>query len=366
MRVVHVWWAFAYGGIETMLVNIANVQAHEGADVSVIILNEIQEDSLINAFSPAVRVISMHRKLHSNSLMVIWRFNRLLRKLNPDVIHLHGSELYRMLWSRRLSHAACVTLHALPRGAVRHGGALRPVLPLLDMKVGGNVACINEIPRVFSISKAVRDELLEKYGVDSTVVSNGIITSKFVPHFTEIISNPFRIVQVSRLDHDKKGQDLLVEAVARMQEDVEVDFIGDGSSMDYLKQLTKDLHVEHRIHFLGSRTQQYIAENLCQYDLFVQPSRYEGFGLTVAEAMAANVPVLVSAGQGPAEVTCGNRYGWVFENGNVDDLAEKIKYIMEHYAEASDKAEQARQYVIDTYDVAVTAKRYLEEYQTFS
>lgn len=116
------------------------------------------------------------------------------------------------------------------------------------------------------------------------------------------------------------------------------------------------------MHFLGKQTQEYIARHLCEYDLFVQPSRYEGFGLTVAEAMAAQVPVLVSAGQGPAEVICGNKYGWVFENGNIDDLACMIGHIQRHYADAFDKAQKARQYVMETYDVAVTAKKYLAAY----
>ncbi|MBO5059186.1 MAG: glycosyltransferase family 4 protein [Prevotella sp.] len=365
MKVVHIWWSLDYGGIETMLVNIANKQSEEGADVSVVIIDEIKAEALLHAFFPSVRVVSLKRKRHSKSPLPYLRLNYLLWKMHPDVVHLHGSCLYRAIWSRRLSHAACVTLHDLPRGAVRHDGALRLVLPFLDMKIGGNVACINEIPHVFAISKAVRDELSDKYGVNSTVVSNGIITSKFAVRSIKTVSKPFRIVQVSRLEHDKKGQDLLIQAVARMREDVEVDFIGVGSSMDYLQQLAKKLKVESRIHFLGSKTQQYIADNLCQYDLFVQPSRYEGFGLTVTEAMAANIPVLVSAGQGPAEVTCGSKYGWVFENGSVKDLAKNIEYVMNHYVEASEKVVQARQYVIGTYDVAVTARKYMEEYKIF-
>ena len=101
---------------------------------------------------------------------------------------------------------------------------------------------------------------------------------------------------------------------------------------------------------------------MADYDLFVQPSRWEGFGLTVAEAMAAKVPVIVSEGQGPAEVTCGNLYGWTFENGNADDLAAKIKYIFDNYNEAMDKANSALSYVQHTYDVSVTARKYLDNY----
>lgn len=103
---------------------------------------------------------------------------------------------------------------------------------------------------------------------------------------------------------------------------------------------------------------------MCNYDLFVQPSRFEGFGLTVAEAMAAEVPVLVSSGDGPAEITCRDKYGWVFSNGDIDNLIYKIKYINNNYVKAIDKAKLARNYVIENYDVSVTARKYLNEYKT--
>ena len=86
----------------------------------------------------------------------------------------------------------------------------------------------------------------------------------------------------------------------------------------------------------------------------------------MAEAMAAEVPVLVSSGQGPAEVTCGDKYGWVFENGNVDDLVDKIKYIFDNYDEAMEKANIALSYVQNTYDVSVTARKYLDLYRMYS
>ena len=116
------------------------------------------------------------------------------------------------------------------------------------------------------------------------------------------------------------------------------------------------------VHVCIIKPQPYIVEHMADYDFFVQPSRWEGFGLTVAEAMAAKVLVLFSEGQGPAEVTCGYFYGWIFENGNANDLAAKIKYIYDNYDEAMDKANSALNYVHNTYDVSVTAKKNLDLY----
>lgn len=363
MKVTHIVWSLTLGGIETMLVNIANAQQALVTEVSVVIVNDLYDESLLRAFNPGIEIVFLHRKRHSKNPWFIVKCQQVLKRLNPDVIHLHHSRLFGILLGRRLSREACVTLHALPTGSVRRGGWLSKIFPIINVLQPGNVGYIDQVPCVFAISEAVQEALQKKYGVSSVVVNNGIITSNFHIRPLRPAQQPLRIVQVSRLDHDKKGQDLLIEATARMKGMFAVDFIGDGNSLEYLQSLTERLGVSSNVRFLGKQTQAYIAENLCQYDLFVQPSRYEGFGLTVAEAMAAQVPVLVSAGQGPAEVTCGDTYGWTFENGSVDDLVRVLTYIQAHYQEALDKVQQARRYVIATYDVSVTAKKYLEEYK---
>lgn len=361
MKVTHVFWSLGLGGIETMLVNIANEQAKAGAQVSVVIINELVERSLVDALSPHVAFVCLNRRLQSRSLAFVYRLNQTLDRLKPDAIHLHDSRLFRLLRGK-YSRVACSTLHDLPTGSVRRvwPASLIP-FAYLTLK-NSNVVNIDEVPRVFAISNSVRQALYDGYGVESTVVYNGIATSRFVQRPDAMPESRLRIVMVSRLEYKKKGQDLLVRAAAMQQGAVTVDFIGSGSDLEYLKSLTVELHAGEYVRFLGKRTQDYVAAHLADYDLLVQPSRWEGFALTVAEAMAAGVPVLVSTGQGPAEVTRGDRYGWLFANGDVRDLERRIAFIKEHYAEAMAKAREAKVYVRDTYDVSVTARAYLREY----
>lgn len=361
MKVVHIFWGLSYGGIETMLVNIANAQTADGAEVHVIVINDLYKEELIRAFDDEVIVHLLHRKYKSKGIGFIFRLNRVLMEIKPDAIHLHGSSIYTFLWRKHLSRVAFATLHALPTGSVRRGGLLGRVFPFLFSS--GNVYYIDKVKQVFAISEAVKDELWRNYGIKSTVVYNGILTDKFRLREGRIPKDSLRIVMVSRLEHDKKGQDLIIEAAVKLNGLVHLDLIGEGSSREFLESLVKKLHAENIVSFLGVKPQPYIADHLANYDLFVQPSRWEGFGLTVAEAMAAGVPVLVSSGQGPAEVTCGDKYGWVFENGNVDDLVDKIKYLFDNYNEAMEKANIALSYVQNTYDVSVTARKYLDLYR---
>lgn len=347
MKVAHIFWSLSFGGIETMMINIANAQALLNADVHIVLLNNLYEEELLKKIDKRVTVHLINRKAGSKGVSFIFRLNRLLEKMAPDAIHLHLSKFYKLIWSEKL----------------RRGDILLRLFPFFSLKDTGNVVFIDQIPKVFAISEAVKDELLQKYGINSAVVNNGIMTRSFKHRSSKKPGEQLSVIMVSRLEHEKKGQDLLIRAAAALQGKIHVTFVGDGSSRMFLEQLAIELKADQWISFLGSRTQAYIAEHLCEYDLFVQPSRREGFGLTVAEAMASKVPVLVSNGQGPAEVTCGDKYGWLFENGDSDKLMEQIDYIVKHYDEALIKAEKALQYVCDIYDVSVTARMYLKLYK---
>lgn len=365
MKITHLYWSLTYGGIETMLINIANAQVYQGEEVSVIIINDLCEDTLIKSLDSRVSFYKLGRKTGSKNISFIIKLNSLLGKLRPDIIHMHSPDIARIILRRKFIQKSCATIHSLPYGPINSSNIFKEIMRKLrgTKRVKSNVECLNKIPYIFSISSAVKQMLIDNYGINSVVVPNGIITKHFTMSNFLIPHTPFRIVMVSRLEHEEKGQDLLIEAAARLKGSITIDFIGVGPSMEYLKELTHNLCADNYIHFLGKQTQDYIASHLANYDMFIQPSRWEGFGLTVAEAMSARVPVLVSSDQGPAEVTCGNKYGWIFKNGDVNDLTNKISYIINHYNEAIQKAESASQYVRDTYDVAVTAQRYIKEYK---
>ncbi len=366
IKVAHIVWSLTYGGIETMLVNIANSQVKAGAEVHVVLINNLFDQDLIDKFSKQVTIHNLHRARGSYSPLFVFKLNALLLKLSPDAIHMHTSCFIKALCFKRLRRVACSTLHALPHGKLRRPGLLSRLLPIIDITMDSNVTFIDEVPRVYAISQSVCDELKRNYGVDSKVIANGIYVRNFDVRDASDAHKPMRAVQVSRLIHETKGQDLLIRAVHKMNGRLTVDFIGSGESLDYLKSLAEELNVSHLVNFLGLKPQAYIAKHLHDYDIFVQPSRFEGFGLTVAEAMAAKLPALVSSGQGPEEVIQGAKYGWVFNNGDADDLVAGLEYIARHYGQAVQKAEQAYNYVINTYDVSVTAQSYLNEYTTFT
>lgn len=344
MRIVHIVWSFRFGGIETMLVNIINEQLKLNNDVHLIIIEDSAiEPTLLKSFDKRIKIHYAHRKEGGSLIFPVLYLNLLLLRLNPNIIHIHSSSMYRIIIVPWLKKVVNSTLHALPN------------------KV--NTVAIKDVPRVFAISDSVSYYLKNKYGINSIVNPNGIHPEKIKKKVGH--NNILQIVQVSRLQHENKGQHILLEAGAMLRErgykNFKITFIGDGESRDFLENKVKTLNLENYVEFLGKKEQTYIFEHLCDYDLFVQPSIYEGFGLTIVEAMAAKLPVIVSSGQGPEEVIDYGKYGYVFENGNSSACADKIEIFLKHENDPL-QVEKAYQRVLDLYDIKVTVNTYMNNY----
>jgi glycosyltransferase involved in cell wall biosynthesis len=136
--------------------------------------------------------------------------------------------------------------------------------------------------------------------------------------------------------HEKKGQDILIKAISTLvskypAQDVSLDFIGDGPSSDYLQALARELKIESRLRFAGNKDRHWIKKNLSRYHILVQPSRFEGFGLTIVEGIAAGLPTIASDIDGPREILGPYDSCYLFAKDNEEDLAKRLSNIINTY-----------------------------------
>ena len=183
-----------------------------------------------------------------------------------------------------------------------------------------------------AISKAVEQECKNVSLKNIVQIDNGVDLSKFNNYHSNTNQNKdfLKIINVARIQLPKKGQDILIKALNECKKrgiKFSCDFVGgiddvDIDSFNYLKSLVKEYNLENEIRFLGNRTD--IAELLQQSDLFILPSRFEGFGLVILEAMASGLPVIATNIDGPKEIITNGVNGLLFENENHIDLADNI------------------------------------------
>jgi glycosyltransferase involved in cell wall biosynthesis len=105
----------------------------------------------------------------------------------------------------------------------------------------------------------------------------------------------------------------------------ELFIVGDGNRKKELQDLARKLNIYEKVFFLG-RT-QYIKEFLSLIDLFVLPSKYEGFGLVLLEAMNAKKPLLAPNNSSIPEVV-GLEFPGLFKTGSVQELLGKIELVI--------------------------------------
>jgi glycosyltransferase involved in cell wall biosynthesis len=121
---------------------------------------------------------------------------------------------------------------------------------------------------------------------------------------------PF-IVTAGRLEH-QKGHDILLKAFASSDRArrLHLVILGRGSLENHFKRQAAELGVADRTHFMGFTANPWAW--ISKADLFVLPSRWEGFPSVAAEALACGAPVLVTACDfGPREVVEHGESGWV-------------------------------------------------------
>lgn len=345
MRILHIFFSFPVGGAESMLVDIMNKQVVEN-EVGLCVINNYYSTELLTKLDKKIEIILMNRVEGRKSLWDLVKLNRLVWHFKPQIIHSHQSKVILFLPVSKLMKRVC-TIHDnnLPNKGIKQYDAL------------------------YVISRSVRDELLGKGLTNVTLIYNGIdLGTIAVADGNATPAEPFKLVQVARLEHTKKGQHILIEALSILKKKygsprISLDFIGEGSSLNHLSELVARYGLEKEVRFLGLQSRSYIYSHLRNYDLLVHPSLYEGFGLTVAEAMAASIPVLVSDSGGPAEVINQGEAGFMFQLGDPADLADKLYWLICHPNERKEMAVKGREYVVNHFSIDNTVSQYAAAYE---
>ena len=344
MKIVHCIFSFNTGGAETMLIDIVNEQI-KTQEVTVVIVNHIYHKELIAQLDKKIRLIFIGRKPHSYSILPLLRLNWILFRLHPDIIHLHNYAMSRIIFPLMPSKLF-LTVH--------------------DLHI--SLKYVKDKTNLIAISNAVKDDISSKGNYKIYTIPNGINFERIEKRSNSgILNEKFRIVQVANLIMNKKGQDILINAISILKKrnikNIEVSFIGTGNDIHILKQMADNLGVSEQIHFLGIKDRQYIYSHLKEYDLMCHPARYEGFGLCIAEGIAAMLPILVSDEGGPYEIIKQGRLGYAFQSGNAVDCADKIEYILKNYNDAVKLTFPAYEHAMQHYSIKRMVKKYTQSYK---
>ena len=364
VRVAHVLYRFAIGGLENGLVNLINGLDESNYEHHVISLDEHDPAFLARLRTSNWEVHDL-RKRPGQDPAVWGRMWRALRAIEPDVLHTRNLNSLEM---------QLVGVAAGVRGRVHgeHGwdvqdldGRVRRYRVL--RRVVGSV-----VGRFVALSRDLERYLVDAVGIPAHKVLqiyNGVDCERFQPA-TRSGSDNLVIGTVGRMQAVKNQPMLceaylaLAEARPELAERVRLRLVGDGPLKEQCRRIMDEAGMGDRLDLPGA-SDNVVAE-LQRLDVFVLPSRAEGISNTILEAMATGLPVVATAVGGNPELVEHGRSGFLVESENPRGLAEAITRYLDEADLRARHGRRGRTLVEERFSLRRMIQDYDDIYQQMS
>jgi len=284
-----------------------------------------------------------------------------------DIIHCHfgpnGLRGVRLLELGAIKGKIVTTFHGYD---IRRGIQKGPDY-YAELKKNGDV--------FLSISPYNKRHLLA-FGFDSNKIFDhpvGIDTLRFISHWESELHRKHddhrtvRILTVARLVPEK-GLEYGIRSIKEILKrnssaQIQYNIVGDGEQKSQLEKLTRTLNLTGIVRFLGSLDQSEVQKVLHEADIFLLPSVNEALPVCLMEAQATGLPVVASNVGSIDKMVNNGASGFLVPERDVDALAEKLIYLIEHPEIWPEMGRAGRAYVEANYDINKLNDRLVEIYK---
>jgi glycosyltransferase involved in cell wall biosynthesis len=280
---------------------------------------------------------------------------RLLRSLRPVAVHAHwivpqGIALAAAGLLGGAGPRAICTAHGSDVSALR-GGFWR-VLRRWVARRCDRIVAVSEALRAHMVAEGCPGDRID------VIPMGADLSGLFVPDGSP--RNPAEILFVGRLVPGK-GADILLRALPAIldgQPEATLTLVGGGPERDYLAELARRLKVDARVQFMGPVAHTSLAALYRRASLLVLPSREEGFGLVLAEALGCGCAVVASDLPAIRGLLDDGRAGRLFRAGDAEDLAHAVAELLADGDCRRELAAAGRRRVLSSCDWDAVARRY--------
>ncbi len=358
MQILHVYKDYfpIFGGIEGNLQQIAELQAAQGHDVTVLVTNpsRLSTRETING----VKIIRAQRLATIASTPLSLALPYQLRRQKPDMVHLHFpypvAEVSQWLFNRKIPYV--ITYHS---DIVKQQSILRFYNPILR-RVLRNAARVMPTSKNYMLSSRYLRPILHS----CTPAPLGIDPTPYLSEQSTVNSQQLTVLFLGRHRY-YKGVDVLLRAFVDVP-NAKLIIGGDGPERQKWEALKAELNLGTRVTFLGSIPEEQKAALYQRADLFVLPAvnRAEAFGIVLLEAMASGLPCITSElGTGTSFVVQHDDTGIVVPPSQPAALATAINRLSQNPALGRAMGNRGRQRVLDEFTIERMVGRIERVYQ---
>jgi len=317
-------------GDSMVVSSLEKFQREMGNQVFILTSNcdEIIKSPTITKFGLKIDALSLDR-INLNriiSLLILFFYSFIyLRKIKPDVVHSHSPDLgFVLSFACRVYKIPIInTCHGITFPD-KHYSLIKRKTEEFLLKYGG-------FKKIIAVDiNSLND--LRKLKINNVVyLPNGVD----LDHFNKIRykrNSKIIFLFVGRIEIDK-GLMYLIHAIKKLKntnKNFEVWLVGVGLNQDYFKKLVIRLNLTEYIKFLGKKSRDETIDCFYKSDVFILPSLHEGFPLTLLEAWAAELPVVITNVGGISKICKNKENALIVPRKNPEAIAEAFKILIKN------------------------------------
>jgi L-malate glycosyltransferase len=347
------------GGGERIVLRLAALLPQYGYRASILTFSAHPESPGLLSPPCPIFVLPLHRTYDLTALKASLDLKRFLKEQRIQIVQtfFESSDLWGGLVAKATSSAKLIWSR-------RDMGILR------DRKHRVAYRLMSSVPdRVFAVSEQVRRHCIEVDGIDSSrvlTIYNGLDLSDW-DSITQSAKRPGEpmITTVGNIRR-VKGHDIFIRSAAEVLSqfpDATFSIAGEVLEPDYfaeLQAIVAELNLSDRLHFAGGITN--LREHFAAADIFVLPSRSEGFSNAIVEAMAASLPVVATDVGGNAEAVQDGVSGIIVPSEDVAALSAAILQLLSDPSKAKEMGLEGKRLASERFTTDAMMKQITSAY----
>ena len=347
------------GGMERVLINYANLFARRGYEVTILNLT-YHDEMLLELLDKSVKYQNYYtpvKHISKTSFKDFFRGNFRLRSFQKWVERHSARFLYKKYIKEKFDIeiaffggiATKIVSGSTNQEAAKFAWIHSANIEGLIKDIGGEkefCQVYNAVEQIICVSKEIKqavESLVDKERL--YVLHNPQDTEKIrrmAEEYVKFDGDGLHFINVSRLDDKSKGFMRLLDVCKKLNEEgfsYHLWIVGDGIDAKKIQNHACELELRN-VHFLGQQSNPY--KYIRAADFYVCSSHYEGFSMTMMEAVILGKPIITTHVSGTMEMLDDGRYGMIVEN-SAQGLYEGLKQILFDQMLRNDYKEKAEQ-----------------------
>lgn len=326
MKIVYVITQATWGGAQAHLYSLIERQVKIGNTVTLISGIEGRLSDQIKKNLPQVKLVIISNLVRQVSLIndfkAIRALRKLLKRLKPDILHLHSSKagMVGRLAALGLSMKVVFTVHGwgFTPGVSKKQQLLIKLVEKTLRPLTTYYICVSE----FDQNIGLRGKVLKASKENYVVIHNGAPKPKEFDRRPATL--PVRLVMTARF-FKQKDQTSLIRAVKSLDKSkYHLSLVGDGETLEDNQRLVEELRLTDNVSFEGFKSD--VSDSLIHNDVYILSTHYEGLPISIIEAMSYKLPIIATDVGGNKELVKDNGY----LISSISDLTQRIQYLIDH------------------------------------